>query len=96
MWDFPLLNGERDPFITGYRIELRLGDNGFWENTRFETTSSTQFTNISAGKYYLRVAAINLNGKSSPWLVSNPITLSKNNWVSVFTSRYTSGFAMEF
>ncbi|MFM6834106.1 MAG: host specificity protein J, partial [Dolichospermum sp.] len=86
VWDFPLLNGERDPFITSYRIELRLGDNGFWGNTRSETNTSTQFTNISAGKYYVRVAAINLNGKSSPWLVSNPITLSKNNWVSVFTS----------
>ncbi|MFM6041559.1 MAG: host specificity protein J, partial [Dolichospermum sp.] len=96
VWDFPLLNGERDPFITSYRIELRLGDNGFWGNTRSETNTSTQFTNISAGKYYVRVAAIDLNGKSSPWLVSNPITLSKNNWVSVFTSRYTSGFAMEF
>ncbi|MFM6607072.1 MAG: host specificity protein J [Dolichospermum sp.] len=94
VWDFPLLNGERDPFITSYRIELRLGDNGFWGNTRSETNTSTQFTNISAGKYYVRVAAINLNGKSSPWLVSNPITLSKNKWVSVFTYLYNSGFAM--
>ena len=96
MWDFPLLGGERDSSITGYSVELRLGDDGTWGNTRLETVTSTQFTNISTGKYYVRVAAVSLSGRSSRWVVSSPITLTKNNWVGVFTSRYTSGFAMEF
>lgn len=96
VWDFPLLNGERDPFITGYTIQLRLGDDGLWGNTRFTSTASTQFTNISAGKYYVRVAAVDVNNKSSLWVVSSPISLTKNNWVGVFASRYASVFAMEF
>ena len=96
VWDFPLLNSERDPYITGYTIELRLGDDGLWGNTRFETTASTQFTNISAGKYYVRVAAVDINGRSSRWVVSSPTSLSKYNWNATFTSRYASVFAMEF
>lgn len=96
VWDFPLLNEARDPYITGYTIELRLSDNGFWRNTRFETSASTQFANLSAGKYYVRVAAVDINGRSSRWVVSAPIVLSIYNWVGVFTSRYTSVFAMEF
>jgi len=96
VWDFPLLGSERDPYITGYTIELRLGDDGLWGNTRFETTASTQFANISAGKYYIRVAAVDINGRSSRWVVSDPILLTKYNWVGVLTSRYASVFAMEF
>jgi predicted phage tail protein len=96
VWDFPLLGSERDPYITGYTIELRLGDDGLWGNSRFETTASTQFANISAGKYYVRVAAVDLNGRSSRWVVSDPILLTKYNWVGIFTSRYASVFAMEF
>lgn len=96
VWDFPLLDGKQDPFITGYTIQLRLGDYGLWENSRFTSTTSTQFTNISAGKYYVRVAAVDVNSKSSLWVVSSPISLTKNNWVGVFASRYTSVFAMEF
>lgn len=96
VWDFPLLGSERDPHITGYTIELRLGDDGLWGNTRFETSASTQFANISAGKYYVRVAAVDVNGRSSRWVVSDSITLTKYNWVSFFTSRYASVFAMEF
>jgi predicted phage tail protein len=96
VWDFPLLNSKRDPYITGYTIELRLGDDGLWGNTRFTSTASTQFTNISAGKYYVRVAAVDVNNKSSLWVVSSPISLTKNNWVGVFASRYASVFAMEF
>ena len=96
VWDFPLLNGERDPYIKGYTIELRIGDNGLWGNTRFETSASTQFANISAGKYYVRVAAVDINGRSSRWVVSSPTSLSKYNWNATFTSRYASVFAMEF
>jgi predicted phage tail protein len=96
IWDFPLLDGERDPYITGYTIELRLGDDGLWGNSRFETTASTQFKNLSAGKYYVRVSAVDLNGRSSRWVVSDPILLTKYNWVGIFTSRYASVFAMEF
>jgi predicted phage tail protein len=96
VWDFPLLGSERDPYIVGYTIELRLGDHGLWGNSKFETTASTQFANISAGKYYVRVAAVDVNGRSSRWAVSDPIILSKYNWVGVFTSRYASVFAMEF
>jgi predicted phage tail protein len=96
VWDFPLLGSKRDPYIKGYAIELRLGDDGLWGNTRFETNASTQFANISAGKYYVRVAAIDVNGSPSRWVVSSPVTLTRNNWVGVFTSRYASVFAMEF
>jgi predicted phage tail protein len=96
VWDFPLLNSKRDPYITGYTIELRLGDDGLWGNTRFETSASTQFTNISAGKYYVRVAAVDINGRSSRWVASSPINLNKYNWNATFTSRYASVFAMEF
>ena len=96
VWDFPLLNGKRDPYITGYTIQLRLGDDGFWGNTRFETTASTQFANLSAGKYYVRVASVDVNSKSSRWVVSALASLNKNNWNAIFTSQYTSVFAMEF
>jgi predicted phage tail protein len=96
IWDFPLLNGARDPYVTGYTVELRLGDNGFWGNTRSEFSQSSQFTNIPAGKYYVRVAAVDVNGRSSRWVISNPINLNKFNWIGAFTSRYTSVFAMEF
>lgn len=95
-WDFPLLNGDRDPFITSYFVELRMGDDGLWTNTSTTNTPSFVFNALSAGKYYTRVVAIDLNGKSSRWVESSPIVLSKYNWVATFTSRYTSVFAMEF
>ena len=96
IWNFPLLNGARDPYITGYTVELRLGDNGLWGNTRSESSQSSQFANISAGKYYVRVAAVDVSGRSSRWVISNPINLNKFNWNATFTSRYNSFFAMEF
>ena len=96
IWNFPLLNGARDPYITGYTVEMRLGDNGFWGNTRSESSQSSQFANISAGKYYVRIAAVDVNGRASRWVISNPINLNKYNWNANFTSRYASVFAMEF
>jgi predicted phage tail protein len=96
IWDFPLLDGERDPYIRGYTVELRKGDDGFWGDTRSESSPSSQFKNLSAGKYYVRVAAVDVNSRSSRWVISDPITLTKYNWVGTFTSRYASVFAMEF
>jgi predicted phage tail protein len=96
IWDYPLLGGERDPYIRGYTVELRKGDDGFWGDTRSESSSSSQFKNLSAGKYYVRIAAVDVNGRGSRWVISNPINLNKYNWNGIFTSRYTSVFAMEF
>ena len=96
IWNFPLLNGARDTYTIGYTVELRRGEEGSWGNTRSESTRSSEFQNLAEGKYYVRVSAVDINGRSSRWVNSNPIQLTKYNWNAVFTSRYTSVFAMEF
>ena len=95
-WDYPLLNNQKDPYTNNYVIELRAGDFGFWENLQTSYTLSCSFKNLSEGKYYVRVAAIDIKGNSSNWIESDPIFLSGRNWVANFTSKLTSVFAMEF
>ena len=97
-WDYPLLNNQKDPYTNNYVIQLRAGDLGFWEDSQTSYTLSYSFKNLSEGKYYVRIAAIDINGNSSNWVESDPIILSKNdrNWVANFTSKLTSVFAMEF
>jgi predicted phage tail protein len=95
-WQYPLNNGQRDQFITSYFVEYRKGDDGDWVDTRNVTSTSTQYEGLQEGKYYVRVAAIDINGKSSVWVESYPLSPSKVNYSAVFTDQQTSIFATEF
>ncbi len=95
-WQYPLNNGQRDQFITGYFVEYRRGDGGDWVETRTATSTSTQYEGLQEGKYYMRVAAIDINGKSSRWVESAPIVFSSVNYSAMFADQQTSIFATEF
>ncbi|MBW4478648.1 MAG: hypothetical protein KME54_17750 [Tolypothrix brevis GSE-NOS-MK-07-07A] len=95
-WQYPLNNGQRDPFITSYFVEYRYGDDGDWVETRTVDNTNTQFEGLQFGKYYVRVAALDINGKSSRWVESYPISFSDVNYSAVFTDQLTSIFATEF
>lgn len=95
-WQYPLNNGQRDQFIASYFVEYRKGDDGDWVDTRNVTSTSTQYEGLQEGKYYVRVAATDINGKSSVWVESYPLSLSKVNYSAVFTDQQTSIFATEF
>ncbi|MBO3459948.1 phage tail protein [Aetokthonos hydrillicola Thurmond2011] len=95
-WQYPLNNGQRDQFITSYFVEYRKGDDGDWVETRTVDSTSTQYEGLQSGKYYVRVAAIDINGKSSQWAESYPLTFTSVNYSAVFTDQQTSIFATEF
>jgi predicted phage tail protein len=95
-WQYPLNNGTRDQFITSYFVEYSKGDGGDWIDTRTVTSTGTQYEGLSSGKYYVRVAAIDINGKSSRWVESSPILLTNINYSAVFTTQQTTIFMSDF
>ena len=95
-WQYPLNNGQRDPYITSYFVEYRRGDDGDWVDTRSVNSTSTNFDGLTDGKYYVRVAATDINGKSSRWVESYPITFSNVNYSAVFTNSRTTIFFTDF
>ena len=95
-WNYPILNGQRDSYVVSYLVEMRIGADGFWEQRQSVGTSSATFRNISNNTYYVRVASVDVVGRTSRWVVSNPISITNYNAVAMFTSAYTSGFGLEF
>lgn len=95
-WQYPLNNGTRDQFITSYFVEYSKGDDGDWIDTRTVTSTGTQYEGLPSGKYYVRVAAIDINGKSSRWVESSPILLTNINYSAVFTTQQTTIFMSDF
>ena len=95
-WQYPLNNGQRDQFITSYFVEYRRGDGGDWVETRTVDTTCTQYEGLLEGKYYVRVAAVDINGKTSRWVESSPVAFSSVNYSAMFTDQQTSLFATEF
>ena len=96
-WQYPLLdNGQRDPYISSYFVEYKRGEDSDWVGTRSVNGISTQFEGLADGKYYVRVAATDINGKSSRWVESSPITFSLVNYSAVFTTQQTTIFLTDF
>ena len=95
-WQYPLNNGQRDPYISSYFVEYRRGEDGDWVGTRSVSVTSAQFDGLAEGEYYVRVAATDINGKSSRWVESSPITFSLVNYSAVFTTQQTTIFLTDF
>ena len=95
-WDYPLNNGVRDQFITDYFVEYRRGENGDWQGTKTCASTNTQYEGLPTGKYYVRVAAIDINQNTSRWVESAALVQSSVNYSASFTSRLTTIFATEF
>jgi len=95
-WNFPQLNGAQDPYIAAYSIQLQQGQYGTWGPAQTVYTPSAFLGLVPAGEYYVRVAAVDVSGNSSIWIISNPITLPFINWDAAFNSKYASAFALEF
>lgn len=84
-WSPPLVSGEPDATITGYRAEFTRTDlNNTWQGTQsfFSSQLEARWENVPAdGTYYVRVLSVNINGQVSEWAVSaaiqaGPITAS--------------------
>jgi predicted phage tail protein len=96
-WQYPLNNGSRDPYITSYFVEFRKGDDGDWVDTRNVSSTGTQYESITdSGKYYIRVASVDINGKASRWVESYPITFTNVNYSATFTTPQTAIFMSDF
>lgn len=96
VWDYPLSYGSKDLNTSNYIIELKVGDNGLWANTQTTTTQYWEYSGISQGTYYVRIASVDIFGSKSNWVVSSPIFINQYNLVAMFRNPLTSGFATEF
>lgn len=96
VWDYPLSYGSKDINTSNYIIELKVGDNGLWANTQTTTTQYWEYSGISQGTYYVRIASVDIFGNKSNWVVSSPIFINQYNSVAMFRNPLTSGFATEF
>lgn len=74
-WDVPKLNGSIDPFTMSYISQYRRGEGGDWTADQNTILTDVKWDNIQQGSYYTRVAAIDVNGKSSQWVTSTASTI---------------------
>jgi predicted phage tail protein len=60
-----------------------------WQDTRTVIKGSyeTRFEGVSQGTYFIRVAAIDLNGKISDWRVSSPVVTAANGSLNLTRSQ---------
>lgn len=82
--------GGRDPFITGYYVEIKRGLAGDWGETRTTSTPGLEIDGLVTETYTARVASIAIDGKSSQWIESSPIYLSGPNLWADFSRSESS------
>jgi predicted phage tail protein len=76
-WDAPLrADGTRDPFISSYFFEYRVFANGVWVNRQTLKTRNIVLSPAPRGNVYIRVAAIDINGRVSKWVRSAAVGTS--------------------
>lgn len=75
-WDFAIkLNGDREPYVQSYAVEFRRSQDGEWGNRQISNATAARWENIGTGLFYVRVAAIGLDGRYSGWIESGAISL---------------------
>lgn len=86
-WRPPILNGTRDPFVSSYLIEYRLGVEGTWQGTTSTNNLFVEFSGLPTGTYFLRVASVDLSGNSSAWVETAGVRLGVKSTVADFRNR---------
>lgn len=70
-WDKPTTTfGATDPFVTSYLVEHRYGETGVWSSAISTNTNQLEFPGLRSGYHYIRVASVDIYGKSSKWIES--------------------------
>lgn len=69
-----------------------------WQDTRtvIKGDYSTRFENVGQGLFYVRVAAIDVNGKASNWTTSAVVKVGLITYKATFNTADTSFFALDF
>lgn len=69
-----------------------------WQDTRtvLKGGFSTRFENVGQGLFYIRVAAIDINGKTSNWTTSSVVKVGLVTYRATFNTADTSFFALDF
>ena len=75
-WNYPQINGSRDPFTTAFVVQYKEGRFGAWAASAGVSGTSYDSGNLPSGTYYARVASINLFGDVSDWVETGEILLA--------------------
>lgn len=76
-WQTPLSNGTPDARVTSYLVEYKDGSLGQWQGSQQVSQPAADFGGLSAGTYYVRVAAVDISNNASAWNEVGPLTLAK-------------------
>lgn len=96
-WDAPItVDGNKDEYTVSYLVEYKKGLSGDWIDTTSTTLQYMEYVNLINEVYYVRVAAVNIEGKSSAWVESNAIQLGLINVDLSYASSHSSMFIVEF
>lgn len=69
-WDYPLQDGKRDTFVTGYDVEYRQDVTGVWQGQTRTSTNTFDWFNLPEDEYYVRVRSVDIIGQTSNWVES--------------------------
>lgn len=92
-WSKPVVNGKVDPFVVSYIVEYREGLNGLWVGSQSVNNNQHEIKGLRSGEYYMRVASVDIYGKSSRWTESQVKFLGINGSISTANSIRSSDFA---
>lgn len=75
-WKPPAIGGE---FIAGYQIQTKLGLRGAWSSITEVYSQQFDIPNVLRDQeYYIRIASLLLDNKTSAWLEIGPILIGYN------------------
>lgn len=92
-WAKPRSGGNIDPFVVSYLVEYRIGLEGLWTGTQSITVNQMEITGLRSGYHYIRVASVDIYGKSSKWVESPARFLGINGSLASGNSIRSAEFA---
>jgi predicted phage tail protein len=96
-WTFPVrTNGDRESFVSSYIVEFKRDIDGDWGGRQETTGFNASWQNVGTGDFYVRVAAVTIEGRTSEWVESELAILTLIQTVANFQTAQTSIFAMDY
>lgn len=75
VWDAPATGRQ---FIVGYEVQWRRGATGLWSETMMTTDRQISISPVPADTYYIQVASVLIDRRTSPWVISGGAIAGSN------------------